>query len=106
LHRYCQDDKKEKWAVMNQPMIHLFYRTQRQANQSVIKHLKPVLAQHFNDDRFLSIKPISTDDSTILIEETLADVKQKMSYLHHKVSSFSFMKKWREKREKKKLLQG
>lgn len=104
LHKYCEQDQKEKWVVMDEPMIHLFYRTQRQANQVILKDILPELAKHFNDETFKKIEPLSPDDTVVCIEEALAGVKTQVSYIHKKAAAFSFMKNWKEKLKRKKLM--
>ncbi|RFM34938.1 hypothetical protein [Chitinophaga silvisoli] len=45
----CRDEHYHKWAVMNQPMIHLFYTRHRLINQDLLDDINASLASHFQD---------------------------------------------------------
>jgi hypothetical protein len=100
LHEYCKSLNKEKWAVMNEPMIHLFYRTQRKANADITKELLPVLAGHFNDDAFRTITPFDDKDMES-IDDKVEMVRSKVEYVYRKFSGLSILKKWKEKKKRK-----
>jgi hypothetical protein len=100
LHEYCKVLKKEKWAVMNEPMIHLFYRTQRKANADITKELLPALAEHFNDTAFNNIEAFEDKDMEN-IEDKVETIRSKVDYIYRKLSSFSILKKWKEKKSRK-----
>jgi hypothetical protein len=100
LHEYCKELNKEKWAVMNEPMIHLFYRTQRKANADITSELLPVLTEHFNDPAFAAIKPFADKDKEN-VEEKVETIRAKVDYIYRKLSAFSILKKWKEKKKRK-----
>lgn len=104
LHLHGQERGAEKWAVMNEPMIHLFYRTHRFANYDLIDLVAQSLCRHFNDDRFMKIERMSTHHLSLLAEEHLKEVSPRVSYLFKKVSSLSFGKKWTLKSKLQKWL--
>jgi hypothetical protein len=99
LHEYCKHLKKEKWAVMSEPMIHLFYRTQRKPNADITRHLLPVLAEHFNDEAFNLIQPFADKDMEQLEEKTEM-IRSRVDYIYRKLSGLSFLKKWKEKKSR------
>jgi hypothetical protein len=100
LHIVCKETGKEKWAVMSEPMIHLFYRTQRLANAALIKPLIRELATHFNDPAFLDIEPFADKDLES-IEDKLEMIRSRVDYTYGKISKFSFFSKWKEKKKLK-----
>lgn len=69
IHLTCQNEKKGKWAFMNEPIIHLFYFNQRLANRDILEFIIDSLSAHFNDSSFKSIARISTDELIINLNE-------------------------------------
>ncbi len=106
LHLDCRQNGLEKWAVMNEPMIHLFYRTQRYANHDLVDLVMPALAAHFQDDEFKNIERITPYHFHFLNEEHLKELDTRIAYMHRKISAFSFFKKWKQSRKIKKLIEG
>lgn len=104
LHLDCRKQGLTKWAVMNEPMIHLFYRTQRSANHDLIDKIIPALSEHFCDDSFKHIERISPNHFDFLNEESIKAMDVRLSYMHRKISSFSFFKKWKREKKIQKLL--
>jgi len=98
LHLDCKKNGLSKWAVMNEPMIHLFYRTQRSANHDLIDKIIPALSEHFNDESFKKIERINPNHFDFLNEESLKEMDVRLSYVHRKMSSFSFFKKWKKQK--------
>lgn len=45
----CRDQQYHKWAVMSQPMIHLFYTRHRLINHDLLDDINASLAAHFHD---------------------------------------------------------
>lgn len=103
MHEYCKALGKEKWAVMSEPMIHLFYRTQRQVNAPLFQQLLPELARHFNDRLFTTIQPMNHEDMQ-LIEDVLDFIKGRTDYAYNKLSLFSFGRRWKEKAKQKQYM--
>jgi hypothetical protein len=87
-----REEGREKWAVMSEPMIHLFYRTQRIANRDIVAPIAQSLAAHFGDERFRKIEHIDSDHFGILANEGLGEMETKINYLHRKVSTFGKIK--------------
>jgi hypothetical protein len=104
LHLDCRKNGLTKWAVMDEPMIHLFYRTHRSANHDLIDKIIPVLSQHFGDESFRDIERISPNHFDFLNEESIKEMDVRLSYVHRKISSFSFFKKWKRQNKIQKLL--
>ncbi|RZK11108.1 MAG: hypothetical protein EOO46_07975 [Flavobacterium sp.] len=52
IHEYCNKFNLRKFALMNEPMGHLFYYTQRIPNRLILPKIKASLANHWNDQRF------------------------------------------------------
>lgn len=53
IHRKCLKNKWQKWAVMNEPFIHLFYSNHKIINLDILKPISHALANHFNDEAFV-----------------------------------------------------
>lgn len=106
LHLDCRQNGLEKWAVMSEPMIHLFYRTQRHANHDLIDLLLPQLSNHFRDDDFKTIERIAPNHFDYLNDEHLKELHTRIAYMHRKISAFSFFKEFKQNRKIKKLLEG
>jgi len=104
MHRTCRDKNFTKWALMDEPMAHLFYRTQRHANAAMLPALKEVMAGFYNDASFRNISPITHEDMMPLLEEILVEARPRISYLFNKVAKLSWGRRWKEKQAKKKLL--
>lgn len=50
IYLKCRDEQYQKWAVMDQPVIHLFYNQQRQINHDLLNEIAASLASHFHDE--------------------------------------------------------
>ncbi|GAB4093627.1 hypothetical protein [Flaviaesturariibacter terrae] len=106
LHYYCKDGRHSKWALLDEPMIHLFYRTQRQANAEMLPGVKSALAAFFGAPSFEDIKSLAFEDILPLLEESLGDIRPRVNYIFKKLAKLSFMKKWREKRRLRRFVDG
>lgn len=76
IHFTCQNEKREKWAFMNEPMIHLFYFNQRIPNRDILEAVTESLSRHFNDFSFQSLVRINPEELMINLNEsfkTLSD---------------------------------
>lgn len=62
IHKYCQKFELRKFAVMNEPMGHLFYHVQRIPNRLILPKIKESLAKYWYDDSFLQNAEL--DDTT------------------------------------------
>lgn len=76
IHKICQKELLTKWAVMDEPMIHLFYYTQRIENNDLLDGIGKSLAQHFQDDRFLNIEYSTWEEKVAQQEESLKKREQ------------------------------
>jgi hypothetical protein len=52
IHEYCHKFGLRKFALMNEPMGHLFYYTQRIPNRLMLPKIKASLAGYWNNPRF------------------------------------------------------
>lgn len=53
IHYYCLENNKQKWAVMSQPFLHLFYNNHRIINSDLITPICKSLSDYFKDDDFI-----------------------------------------------------
>ncbi len=100
LHQHNLKMNKEKWALMNEPMLHLFYRTQRKANHDLIDLLQDSLSAHFSDEAFNRIARMQPADFALMAEEALKEIDTHTRYVHRKVGSLSIGKTWPAKIKK------
>lgn len=103
LHHKGLETKREKWALLNEPMIHMFYRTQRITNHDLIDLLQKSLSQHFNDDAFNNIERMLPIHYVMMADEHLKNINTHTHYLHRKISSLSIGKNWNIKSKIRKL---
>jgi hypothetical protein len=75
IHHATLEQGKTKWAVMNEPFIHLFYFNQRLANRDILEPLKTSLKNHFGDPSFEYVRKAS-------VEELLISLNEKFRSLH------------------------
>lgn len=100
LHEHCRRLGLQKWALMDEPMIHLYFRSHRRVNAALIEKLLPVLARHFNDESFHELPRLTREDLLLQITEQLTDLQGKTGYLYRKISSLSFVQRWKEKKRR------
>jgi len=81
IHYTCQVEGRTRWAVMDQPMLHLFYFNQRLANRDIIDPVAASLSAYFNDESFKTI-------SRITLEELSINLKEEVKSLHDDLWSF------------------
>lgn len=74
LHQLCIQANLQKWALMNEPIIHLFYYTQRLSNKDILLPITESLSRFFNDLTFKNIRRINTEDRFIMLEEKLYEL--------------------------------
>ena len=64
---------------MNEPMIHLFYNTQRQSNRELIGLIAIELGKYFNDGQFNTIKKMNRDDLGFMMSEKINDLQTEIT---------------------------
>lgn len=74
LHMRCINTKFKKLALMNEPIIHLFYYTQRLANKDILPPIANALSFFFHDPSFKNIRWTQFDDRLIILEEKLNEL--------------------------------
>jgi hypothetical protein len=70
----CQIEGKAKWALMDQPIIHLFYFNQRLANRDILDDILNSLGSYFNDNSFGSIRRIELHELIINFNEQFKEM--------------------------------
>lgn len=73
LHLYCKSNNLIKVAVMNQPMVHLFYFVQRKANASMLPMFAESFAVFWNDNSFIEYPKLDLDTQIMMQLEDLSD---------------------------------
>lgn len=71
LHKLCIESRLKKWALMNEPIIHLFYYTQRLSNKDILPSIAKSLSIYFQDSAFNNIRQMTLEDRFIILEEKL-----------------------------------
>lgn len=54
INKYCFDNALDKWAVMSEPIIHLYYYTHRTTNYDLSELVANELADLFNDTKIIA----------------------------------------------------
>jgi hypothetical protein len=54
INKYCFENVLDKWAVMSEPIIHLYYYTHRTSNRDISGSVASELAMLFNDKEFIT----------------------------------------------------
>ncbi|MDB5193395.1 MAG: hypothetical protein JWQ96_2958 [Segetibacter sp.] len=104
IHLKGNETKREKWALMNEPMIHMFYRSQRSANHDLIELLQSSLSAHFKDEVFYNIERMLPLHFALLTDAHLKEIDNHTRYVHRKVGSLSIGKNWNIKAKIRKFL--
>jgi len=86
LHRKCEKERRLKLAVMNQPMIHLFYFNQRIANRDILDGITSSLKAYYSDNAFESIQKIRIDELIINLNERFAMLNSEMTTFFNDVT--------------------
>lgn len=78
VHRKCLENKWQKWAVMNEPVIHLFYNNHKIINLDILEPISQALANHFNDEGFIK-------DRITVEKQFSSSFKQQLSLLNEDI---------------------
>lgn len=103
VHLNTRDNQLEKWAVMSEPMIHLFYSNQRIVNHDLVESFTKSLADFYQDPAFTQIERIKTIDYAMVNDEMMKEIQNYTKYVHRKIAGLSFSKKWDIKTKFRKL---
>jgi hypothetical protein len=76
IHLTCQNDQKFKWAVMSEPILHLFYYNQRIANRDILESIIAALEIYFKDSTFKQIKRMNTAELLLNLNEELKSLNE------------------------------
>lgn len=79
IHETCRNRRLKKYAVMNEPIIHLFYNTQRQSNKELIHLISKELGKYFNDERFNKFKKMDAEDVSLMITEKVKNLQAEIT---------------------------
>lgn len=78
IHRKCLENKWQKWAVMNEPFIHLFYNNHKIINLDILEPISHALANYFNNEGFIQDR--------VLIEKQFSSAfNQQLSLLNEDI---------------------
>lgn len=84
IHLKCKENNLEKWAVMNQPMIHLFYYIQRIPNYELLDLVAPELSKYFDNPVFNTIRRVKPEERQLMIQEKTNTIEDKMKRMKKK----------------------
>ncbi|HRE51956.1 MAG TPA: hypothetical protein PK339_11070 [Flavitalea sp.] len=88
IHEYCQANKLRKFAVMSQPMLHLYYFNQRLINAYLLPEFIKHLSVFFKDESILDVKLATAEDRAYEVEDqlkTLKDLDKRLGYIESKI---------------------
>lgn len=86
IHEYCQKNRLRKFAVMNEPMGHLFFYVQRLPNRLMMPQIKESLAAYWQDDRFAyDFKFDATTTHELVLEGYMTETADKLLVLQNKL---------------------
>lgn len=71
IHRNCLRNKLQKWAVMDEPIIHLFYTNHKIINLDILEPISHALTNYFSDGSFVM-------DRTIIEKQFSSAIKQQL----------------------------
>jgi hypothetical protein len=73
INKYCLKYRKRKISLLSQPMLHLFYFTQRVCNRDILPLIANSLSQYFDDDSFINIRYQTLEERIIELQEELTN---------------------------------
>jgi hypothetical protein len=79
IHETCREKNLKKYAVLSEPMIHLFYNKQRQSNRELINLIATGLGKYFNDERFNTLKKMNTEDLGLMMAEKVNTLQNEIT---------------------------
>lgn len=97
LHQECMDNKLTKWAVMNQPMVHLFYFLQRGANKGLVAPAAEAFASFFKDESFTAIRYVDPEERAIMLSEEMPQIEKGVREF---IQSKRFSARWKNFKKK------
>jgi len=77
LHRYCIKHSKTKWAVLSQPMVHIFYYNQRLSNRDILPAIERSIKSYFTDSWF-EVAKYNVEERIIGLVEMIASLEAKI----------------------------
>ncbi len=84
IHLKCNEKGLGKWAVMKQPMIHLFYFVQRVPNYELVDLVIPELAKHFSSTVFNNLRRLKPEERQLIIQEHTDLIGERMKRMKKK----------------------
>lgn len=90
IHLYCQQQQLKKIAVLNEPMVHLYYFVQRKANAHLIPKFAQSFTEYWGDASFLNYPKFEHETQLMMeFEEfTMNSVFQNFNPSSHHKKSF------------------
>lgn len=71
LHNYCLEESITKWAVMNEPIVHLYYYTQRFPNYDILPQVAVSMKQFFGDESFNKLRWLLPEERMMMVLEKM-----------------------------------
>lgn len=66
IHQYCKENNLKKIVILNEPMGHLFYYIQRDANKDLIPKIAESLSKYFGNEEFLNYPRYSNEEIILM----------------------------------------
>ena len=93
IHKYCIKYNKTKWAILSEPMIHVFYHNQRIPNRNILIQIEKSLRDYFNDPNF-EIQKYTTDENFLVLIEKLNTIERKMDSISDSLGPLRVLNKF------------
>lgn len=87
IHEYCRDNKLRKFALLHQPLLHLYYHVQRISNAYLVPDFIKSFSAFFHDSSFEAISQITVEDRIVDMDERTQGMK-KLDYRIEKIFTF------------------
>ena len=93
IHKYCIRYNKTKWAILSEPMIHLFYQNQRIPNRNILIQIEKSLRDYFNDPGF-EIQKYTLEENMVVIMEKLNAIERKIDSISDSLGPLRVLNKF------------
>lgn len=88
IHRKCLKNKWQKWAVMDEPLIHLFYNNHKIINLDILEPISHALANYFNDDGFVKDRIIVEKHFSSAFKQQLSSLNEDIILIKERIQLF------------------
>ncbi len=89
IHEYCLANNLKKFAVMSQPMLHLYYNNQRLINAYLLPQFITHLSTYFKDESIKDVKLATIQDQSFELEDqlkTLKDLDKRFGFIENNIN--------------------